>query len=516
MRLIYGLHQHSNTIQPDNGDASQPFNPIELILNAPIASHYINGQVVSDSSGRALSPLSSPVDGATLGTVHVAAKTLVDAAVKSANAAFATWSTTPVKERVQVMFRFKTLVEANVDTIAKQVTAENGKTHAEAVAGVLRGVEVVEYATSIPSLFSGELMEVSRGVDCYTRRFPIGVVAGITPFNFPAMVPMWMFPTAITCGNTFILKPSEQVPFTSLMLADLLKQAGLPDGVFSVLQGDRETVDAILDHPGIAAAAFVGSTPVAKLVYERGTSANKRMLTLGGAKNHLVVVPDADPEITAKNVVASAIGCAGQRCMAASVLIAVGDCDHILDAIEAEMRSNHVGCEIGAIISRTAKQRIEGYIERAAHRGAKVRLDGRDVKVTGKELGNYVGPTLIDGITVGDESVNDEIFGPVLSVLRVATLNDAIKIENGNPYGNAACIYTTSGATARFFELNAEAGMIGINIGVPVPREPFGFGGWNASKFGVGDITGPDSINFWTKTKKVTEKWTAKSSNWMS
>jgi malonate-semialdehyde dehydrogenase (acetylating) / methylmalonate-semialdehyde dehydrogenase len=447
--------------------------------------------------GRALQPLSSPVDGTSLGTVHVAGVARVDEAVASAKAAFKMWSTTPVKERAQVMFRFKSLVETHVDEIAKQVTAENGKTHAEAVAGVLRGVEVVEYAASIPALFSGELLEVSRGVDCYTRRFSLGVVAGITPFNFPAMVPMWMFPMAITCGNTFILKPSEQVPFTSLMLADLLKQAGLPDGVFNVVQGDRETVDAILDHPGICAAAFVGSTPVAKLVYERGTLANKRMLTLGGAKNHLIVVPDADPEITAKNVVSSAIGCAGQRCMAASVLIAVGECDHVLDAIEAEMRSNQAGCEVGAIISRKAKERIEGYIGRAASRGATVRLDGRDVKVPGKEAGNYVGPTLIDGITPGDESVSDEIFGPVLSVLRVATLDDALAIENQNPYGNAACIYTTNGATARYFELNAEAGMIGINIGVPVPRDPFGFGGWNASKFGA-------------------EKWTAKSSNWMS
>lgn len=485
-------------------------------MNARIASHFINGRVVSDPSGRALSPLSSPIDGTNLGTVHVAGFSHVDEAVATAKTAFASWSTTPVKERVQVMFRFKALVESNVDAIAKQVTAENGKTHAESVASVLRGIEVVEYATGAPGLFAGELMEVSRGVDCYTRRFPLGIVAGITPFNFPAMVPMWMFPMAIACGNAFILKPSEQVPFTSLMLADLLKQAGLPDGVFSVVQGDRETVNAILDHPGICAAAFVGSTPVAKLVYERGTASNKRMLTLGGAKNHLVVVPDADPEITAKNVVSSAIGCAGQRCMAASVLIAVGDCDHVLDAIEMEMRSNQAGCEVGAIISKTAKQRIEGYIERAAGRGAKIRLDGRDVKVVGKEAGNYVGPTLIDGITTSDESVSDEIFGPVLSVLRVATLDEALAIENRNPYGNAACIYTTSGATARYFEMNAEAGMIGINIGVPVPRDPFGFGGWNASKFGAGDITGPDSVGFWTKTKKVTEKWTAKSSNWMS
>jgi malonate-semialdehyde dehydrogenase (acetylating) / methylmalonate-semialdehyde dehydrogenase len=481
-----------------------------------IAPHFISGQPIACSQSRALRVLISPVDGSVLGTVHVADAARVDEAVSTAKAAFANWGTTPVKERVQVLYRFKSLVEQRIDEIASQVTAENGKTHAESIASIQRGIEVVEYAASLPSLFAGDLLEVSRGVDCYTRRYPLGVVAGITPFNFPAMVPMWMFPMAIACGNTFILKPSEQVPFTSLLIAELLKQSGLPDGVFNVVQGDRETVEAVLDHSGISAVAFVGSTPVAKLVYERGTAANKRMLTLGGAKNHLVIVPDADPIITAKNVVSSAIGCAGQRCMAASVLIAVGDCEPILQAIEAEMRAHTPGCEIGAIISATAKQRIEGYISRAAEGGAKVRLDGRGVVVPGKESGHYVGPTLIDGIQPGDESANDEIFGPVLSVLRVNTLDEALAIENQNPYGNAACIYTTSGATARYFEMKAEAGMIGINIGVPVPRDPFGFGGWNASKFGPGDITGRDAINFWTKTKKVTEKWTAKSTNWMS
>jgi len=489
---------------------------IELSLNAPIVAHFIHGKTVTDANSRSLPPLTSPIDGRDLGTVHVASSSCVADAVASATKAFANWGTTPVKERVQVLFRFKALVESSIDEIAKQVTAENGKTHAEAAAGVQRGVEVIEYAASTPAMFAGQILEVSRGVDCYSRRFPLGVVAGITPFNFPAMVPMWMFPMALACGNTFILKPSEQVPFTALMLADLLKRAGLPDGVFNVVQGDRETVEAILDDPGIAAATFVGSTPVAEAVFLRGSKNGKRMLTLGGAKNHLVVVPDADPEITAKNVVSSAIGCAGQRCMAASVLIAVGDCDHILDAIEAEMRANTVGCEVGAIISKKAKQRIEGYIDRAASRGANLRLDGRVGPVAGKENGNYVGPTLIDGINAADESVSDEIFGPVLSILRVATLNEALAIENQSPYGNAACIYTTSGATARYFEVNANAGMIGINIGVPVPRDPFGFGGWNTSKFGTGDITGPDAINFWTKTKKVTEKWTASSSNWMS
>jgi malonate-semialdehyde dehydrogenase (acetylating)/methylmalonate-semialdehyde dehydrogenase len=475
------------------------------------ATHYLHGTRV-EAGSRSLNPLTSPVDGAPLGSVTVADAAIVDQAVQSAQKAFQSWSLVPVKDRVQVLYKFKALVEKNISSLAQQVTAENGKTKAESAAGIARGIEIVEYAASLPQLFAGEILEVSTGVDCYTRRFPIGVVAGITPFNFPAMVPMWMFPMAIACGNSFILKPSEQVPFTPLLLADLLKESGLPDGVFNVVQGDRETVEAVLDHPGIAAAAFVGSTAVAKAVYERGIASNKRMLTLGGAKNHLIVVPDADPLITAKNVVSSAVGCAGQRCMAASVLIAVGDCDAIIDAIEHEMRNLTCGAEIGAIISVKAKERIEGYIARAAARGAKIRLDGRGQSMAG----NYVGTTLIDGITTEDECANDEIFGPVLSILRVKTLDEALAIENANPYGNAACIYTSSGATARYFEMKAEAGMIGVNIGVPVPRDPFGFGGWNASKFGAGDITGRDAISFWTKTKKVTAKWTSKSTNWMS
>ena len=474
-------------------------------------SHYVNGTRLGAGS-RSLPPLASPVDGTTLGHVQVADAAVVGQAVQSAQTSFKVWSQVPVKDRVQVLYRFKALVEKNISDLARQVTAENGKTTAESAAGIQRGIEIVEYAASLPQLFAGEILEVSTGVDCYTRRFPLGVVAGITPFNFPAMVPMWMFPMAIACGNSFILKPSEQVPFTPLLLAGLLKEAGLPDGVFNVVQGDRETVEAVLDHPGIAAAAFVGSTAVAKAVYDRGTVANKRMLTLGGAKNHLVVVPDADPLITAKNVVSSAVGCAGQRCMAASVLIAVGECDHIIKVIEQEMRSLACGKEIGAIISAKAKARIEGYITRAAERGARIRLDGRNQQ----RPGHYVAPTLIDGITREDECANDEIFGPVLSILRVRTLDEAIAIENANPYGNAACIYTTSGAIARYFEMRAEAGMVGVNIGVPVPRDPFGFGGWNASKFGPGDITGKDAIGFWTKTKKVTAKWTARSTNWMS
>jgi len=462
-------------------------------------------------------PVTSPLDGSMLGEVVLTPPEELDAIVHTAQQAFTRWSATPVKERVQVLFKFKHLVEQHIEELGELVSRENGKLPAEGRAGIEKGLEVVEYATSLPQLITGELLEVSSGVDCYTRRFPLGVVAGITPFNFPAMVPMWMFPLAIACGNTFILKPSEQVPLTPLRLAELLKEAGLPDGVFNVVQGDRTTVEAILDHTGIAAAAFVGSTPVAKLVYERGTRAGKRMLTLGGAKNHLVVVPDADVEVTAKNVVSSFTGCAGQRCMAASVLLTVGDCSHVVEAIVETAKKVRPGCEMGAIISAKARDRIHTYIDLAEKEGARILLDGRGATVPGKEGGTYVGPTVLEHADRNSKCLQDEIFGPVISILNVKSLDEALAIENASPYGNAASIYTTSGAAARYFEQRASAGMIGINIGVPVPREPFAFGGWNDSKFGTGDITGKDGIAFWTKPKKVTEKWSAGASrNWMS
>ncbi len=459
----------------------------------------------------------SPRDGRLLGTVPVSGPSEIDAAVARSAAAFHSWGVTPVKDRVQPLFRFKQLVEERIGELAEMVTAENGKTLAESEAGIRKGLEVVEFATSMPLLAAGTKLEVSAGVDCYTRRVPLGVTAGVTPFNFPAMVPMWMFPVALAAGNTFILKPSEQTPLAPIRLAELLREAGVPEGVFQIVNGGAETVGALLDHPGIAALAFVGSTRVAKLVYERGTAAGKRTLALGGAKNHLVVVPDADPEVTAKNVAASVTGCAGQRCMAASVLITVGDCGDLLERIAAEMRTAVPGESMGAVISPAAKERIESYITRAEAGGARLVLDGRNATVPGHESGNWVGPTIIDGVPLGHESACDEIFGPAITVLHVATLDEAIAIENASPYGNAASIYTRSGATARYFEERASAGMIGINIGVPVPREPFSFGGWNASKFGQGDITGTDGIAFWTKTKKVTAKWTASgATNWMS
>lgn len=478
--------------------------------------HWYGGLKEEASPRASAQSVFSPLDGSELGSVTPASADALDGCIRLASEAFRSWSQIPIKERVQALFRFKQIVEQRIHEISECITRENGKTLEEAEAGVRRGLEVVEYATALPHLMASEILEVSSGVDCFVRRLPLGVVAGITPFNFPAMVPMWMFPIAIACGNTFVLKPSELVPSTPLLLGRWLKEAGLPDGVFNVLQGDRATAEALLEHPDIQAVAFVGSTPAAKSVYQRGIQSGKRVLALGGAKNHLVVVPDADPVITARNVTASATGCAGQRCMAASVLIAVGSSDSIVDAIEKEMAAIRPGFEMGPVISAKAKQRILGYIDRAEAEGAKVRLDGRHVTVAGREGGFYVGPTLLDQLKPNSSCAREEIFGPVLSILRVGTLDEALAIENSSPYGNAASIYTSSASAARYFEAKAHAGMVGINIGVPVPREPFSFGGWNESKFGVGDITGNDAIGFWTKARKTTMKWGAKSTNWMS
>ena len=425
--------------------------------------HIIAGRNVPSSGTEAL-PVVSPLDGSVLGRLHPASTAQVDAVVAAAASAAPAWAATPVKDRVQPLYRFKQLVERDLESLADGITRENGKTPGEAAAGLQRGLEVVEFACALPHLMASEILEVSRGVDCHLRRLPLGVVAGITPFNFPAMVPMWMFPMAIACGNTFVLKPSERVPFTPVRLAALLREAGLPDGVFNVVQGDRTTVGALLEDPRIEAVAFVGSTPAARAVHQQGTQRNKRVLALGGAKNHLVLMPDADPDVTALNVAASATGCAGQRCMAASVLIAVGDCDDLVDAVERAMGSLRPGVELGPVISAEARDRILSYIRLAEDEGARVRLDGRGVRVPGREGGFYVGPTLLDGLGRQSRCVQEEIFGPVLSVLRVRSLDEALAIENASPYGNAASIFTTSGSAARHFEARAQSGMVGVNI----------------------------------------------------
>ncbi len=485
-------------------------------ISTGVTGHYIQGEVLDAGTGKYIE-VSSPLDGSVLGAVPDADAQVVDKAVISALEAFRTWGQMPVKERVQVLFRFKHLLEKNIDSVADLVSKENGKTHQEAKAEIEKGIEVTEFATSLPQIMKQETLEVSRGVECEERRVPLGVVAGITPFNFPAMVPLWMIPIALGTGNTFILKPSEQVPLTANVLADYLHQAGLPKGAFNVVHGSKPAVEAITDHKGIKAIGFVGSSAVAKLVHSRGTLSGKRVLALGGAKNHLVVMPDAEPGLTATNVVASAYGCAGQRCMAASVLILVGKGDALLDNIILEAKKIRSGENLGSVISSAAKERIESYITRAEKSGARILLDGRNTMVSGKEKGTYVNPTIIDGVQASHEAACDEIFGPVLTVLRVDSLDEALAIENSNPYGNAAAIYTSNGGTASYFSDHSSAGMIGINIGVPVPREPFSFGGWNSSRFGYGDITGMEGIRFWTNLKKITTKWTASAAkNWMS
>ncbi len=485
-------------------------------MKYPVLKNYINGQFVSPQSTRTMKVV-SPIDGNVLSEVPMSSKEDLNTAVEAAQAAFHKWSKTPIKERVQVFFRYKTLLEKNLKELAELCSEENGKTYGESVAEIEKSIELTEFACSLPQLVTGEILEVSRGVECRTEHVPLGVVASIVPFNFPSMVPNWTLPNAIALGNCMIMKPSEKVPLSCGRLAELLKEAGLPDGVFNVVHGDVEIVEAICDHPGIEAVSFVGSTKVAKIVYQRATQNYKRCLALGGAKNHLMVMPDAVPGMTSQNVVASMSGCAGQRCMAASAMIGVGNVDAIIDKICDEARKIIPGDNLGAVINKESKDRIEKYITEAEAQGAKILVDGRGVKVQGKEEGTYVGPTVIDYVTPEMSVAKEEIFGPVISIMRTNTVDEALAIENASPYGNAASVFTQNGGVARYIIDHASAGMIGVNVGVPVPREPFSFGGWNESKFGVGDITGKSSVEFWTKLKKSTIKWNAEAGvNWMS
>lgn len=478
--------------------------------------NYINGKFVDPSGSRKID-LISPLDGNLLSTVPLSPAGDLDTAVKAAKAAFPSWSRMPIKERVQVFFRYKTLLERDMKELALLCSEENGKTYNESVAEIEKCIELTEFATSLPQLITGEVLEVSKGVECRTEQVPLGVVASIVPFNFPAMVPNWTIPNALALGNCMILKPSEKVPLSCARLALLLKEAGLPDGVFNIVNGDSEIVNAICDHPGIEAVSFVGSTKVAKIVYQRATQQLKRALALGGAKNHLMVLPDAKTDMTAQNVAASMSGCAGQRCMAASAMVAVGDVDHIIAKICEEVKKIIPGENLGAVINKESQQRIESYITQAEKDGARILVDGRNTVVKGKEKGTYVGPTVIDHVTPDMSVAKEEIFGPVISILRTKTVDEALAIENANPYGNAASVFTQNGGIARYIIDHASAGMIGVNVGVPVPREPFSFGGWNESKFGVGDITGKSSIGFWTKIKKSTTKWNPEAGvNWMS
>ena len=479
--------------------------------------HYGNwvGNKWTDSRSENKISVISPYFDKEIATIPDSDARDLDIAVDKARSAFPDWSNTNIRDRAQIMFRFKSIIEKDIDNLAHLIALDNGKTIADAKGSILRGVEVIEYATSLPNVINGESSDVGPGINCTMTHEPLGVVAGITPFNFPVMVPLWMIPLAITAGNTFILKPSEQTPLAGLRLAEYLKEAGLPDGVFNVVNGAKTIVEALCDHPDIKAVAFVGSSNVAKIVYNRCSQNSKRSLCLGGAKNHMIVVPDADTDSTAKGLLASSMGSAGQRCMAASVAVGVANIDHIIDQLVEEARNFKLGVDMGTIISKNALDRITGYIDEAEKMGAKILVDGRDISPPDEyENGYWLGATILDGIDPQWPSAKEEIFGPVLSIIRSDTIEEAMKIENNNPYGNAAAVFTTSGQIAKVVSEKASAGMVGINIGVPVPRDPYSFGGWNESKYGHGDITGKSGVEFWTNLKKVTARWPESEEAW--
>jgi malonate-semialdehyde dehydrogenase (acetylating)/methylmalonate-semialdehyde dehydrogenase len=477
-------------------------------------SHWIGGKLVEGQSGRS-GIVWNPATGQQQATVDFASVEELDGAVAVAKEAFKSWRQTPLSRRAEIMFKFRDLVDQNRRKIAELITLEHGKTLPDALGEVARGLENVEFATGIPHLLKGGYSEqASRGVDVYQIRQPLGVVAGITPFNFPAMVPMWMFANAIACGNTFILKPSEKDPSVSLYLAELLQQAGLPDGVFNVVQGDKVAVDRILEHPDIKAVSFVGSTPVAKYIYQTGTKNGKRVQALGGAKNHMVVLPDADIGMAADAAVSAAYGSAGERCMAISVVVAVGDktADELIAAIRERMPKIKVGpgleegVEMGPLITREHRDKVASYIENAPREGATVVVDGRQDPVAQSE-GFFLGASLLDQVKPGMKCYDDEIFGPVLSVVRVKTYDEALKLINDHPYGNGTAIFTRDGGAARQFQFDVEAGMVGINVPIPVPVAYYSFGGWKASLFGDLHMYGPEGVQFYTRAKVVTSRW---------
>lgn len=460
----------------------------------------------------------SPYFGRPLATVAASTSEDVEAVVQAAAAAVPSWRARPLRERAQLLGRLRALLAERSDEVARCVALESGKTEGEARAGLERGLEVMDFAMSLQAVELGGALDVSRGVRCEERREPLGVVLGITPFNFPAMVPLWMMPIAVCTGNAFILKPSDKVPMTANLLGRLAVEAGLPAGVLSIAHGDQHTVEALIDHPTVQAVAFVGSTPVAQSVYARAAAHGKRALCLGGAKNHLIVAPDADPELTIRAVYDSFTGCAGQRCMAGSVLVTIGDADELVQGLVALASKCQLGETMGALIDATARERLLGAIERAQAEGARVLHDGRRMTPPEAYAGGYwLGPTILDGVKPQAESATRELFGPVLTIVRVGTLEEALALEQQSPYGNATSIFTRSGAVARRVAERATSGMIGVNVGVPVPRDPFSFGGTKRSKFGHGDITGISAVEFWTERKKVTSKWALQSDqSWIS
>ncbi len=477
-------------------------------------NHWINGQRVAGSSGRS-GPVYNPATGQVARQVDFASAEEVDAAVKVAHEAFTGWRATSISKRTEILFRIRNLVEQHREEIAAHLTREHGKVRTDALGEVARGLENLEFATGIPHLLKGGFSEqVSSGIDVYQIRQPLGVAAGITPFNFPAMVPMWMFANAIACGNTFILKPSEKDPSASVYLAELLKEAGLPDGVFNVVHGDKVAVDRILEHPDIAAVSFVGSTPIAKYIYETGTAHGKRVQALGGAKNHMIVLPDADIDMAADAAVSAAYGSAGERCMAISVVVAVGDvADPLVSAIEERLPKikigpgNEEGSEMGPLITKEHRDKVASYVEHAASHGATVRADGRQHVLYGESDGFFLGVSLLDHVTPDMECYQNEIFGPVLEVVRTHDYPEALKIVNDNQYGNGTAIFTRDGGAARQYQFDVNVGMVGINVPIPVPVAYYSFGGWKASLFGDLHMYGPEGIQFYTRGKVVTARW---------
>ncbi|MBV9761232.1 MAG: CoA-acylating methylmalonate-semialdehyde dehydrogenase [Acidobacteriaceae bacterium] len=476
-------------------------------------THWIGGKSVDSKSGRS-GVVWNPAAGEEQASVAFASAEEVDAAVASAREAFPAWRATPLSRRTEVMFRLREVVDRNRRKIAEILTSEHGKTIGDAEGEVARGLEDIEFACGVPNLLKGEFSEqASRGVDVYQIRQPLGVTAGITPFNFPAMVPMWMFANAIACGNTFVLKPSERDPSVSVLLAELLQTAGVPDGVFNVVQGDRVAVERLLEHPDVKAISFVGSTPVAKSIYETATRNGKRVQALGGAKNHMVVLPDADINMAADAAVSAGYGSAGERCMAISVVVAVGSAaDPLIEAIRERVSRIRIGPgmedgqEMGPLITREHRDRVASYLDGAAAEGAQVAVDGRAEPVS-KRAGFFLAPSLLDNVRPGMRCYDDEIFGPVLSVVRVATYNDAVRMIEQNPYGNGTAIFTRDGGAARRFQFEVEAGMVGINVPIPVPMSYYSFGGWKASLFGDLHMYGPEGIQFYTRAKVVTSRW---------
>jgi malonate-semialdehyde dehydrogenase (acetylating)/methylmalonate-semialdehyde dehydrogenase len=477
-----------------------------------VIDHWINGAEVSATSGRS-GPVFNPATGTQQAEVGFASVADIDTAVAAAKEAFGFWRSTSLSRRAEVMFNFRQLVVDHRDDIANLVSSEHGKVPSDAAGELARGIENLEFACGIPALMKGSFSEqASTGVDVYSIRQPLGVVAGITPFNFPAMVPMWMFANAIAAGNTFILKPSEKDPSTSLLLADLLAQAGLPPGVFNVVNGDKVAVDRILEHPDIAAVSFVGSTPIARYIYTTGTANGKRVQALGGAKNHMIVLPDADIDMAADAAVSAGFGSAGERCMAISVVVAVGDiADPLVDAIAARMPKLRVGpgtdpdAEMGPLITREHRDKVAGYLADAPGEGAVVVLDGRDNDLP--EEGFFLAPSLIDRVRPGMRCYDEEIFGPVLNIARVDTYDEAVQLINDNQYGNGTAIFTRDGGAARRFQFDINVGMVGINVPIPVPVAYYSFGGWKDSLFGDSNMYGPAGLDFYTRTKTVTSRW---------